>query len=80
MEVPYHLRSGTPLVVRTHGILMVHYRYGAPTFAGHAASVRARTAWCAALTQSVKLVAGEFVDACARLGRFFGCPLPWFQS
>ena len=74
MEVPYRLRSGTPLVVRTHGLLMVHYGYGAPCFVGDAASARARAAWCAALSLSVQLVAGELVDECARFGRLFWVP------
>ena len=71
MEVPYRLRSDTPLVVRTHGLLMAHYKYGGPTMIGDAASTRARSAWCAALSQSVQLVTGELLDECARSGRLF---------
>ena len=74
MEVPYRLRSGTPLVVRTHGLLMAHYEYGGPTMVGDADSARARAAWCAALSQSVQLVAGELLDECARFGRLFWLP------
>ena len=74
MEVPYRLRSGTPLAVRTHGLLMVHYGYGAPTVIGDPNSARARAAWCAALTQSVQLVAAELLDECARFGRLFWIP------
>ena len=73
-EVPYRLRVGTPLVVRTHGLLMVRYGFGAPTISGDADSARARAAWCAALTQSVQLVASELVDECARFGRLFWVP------
>ena len=75
MEVPYRLRSGTPLVVRTHGLLMAALRLWLPTIAGDpASSARARAAWCAALAQSVQLVAGELVDECARFGRLFWIP------
>ena len=70
-EVPYRLWAGTPLVVRTHGLLMTRYPYSSANPSSSDAAARAHACWCAATSQAVQLVASALLDECYQHGRLF---------
>ena len=70
-EVPFRLWAGTPLVVRTHGLLMARYPFSSANPLSSDSAARAHACWCAAATQAVQLACSALIDECFQHGRLF---------
>ena len=73
-KVPFRLWAGTPLVVRTHGLLMVRYPYSSANPLSSDAAARSHACWCAATSQAVQLGTSDLLDECYQHGRIFWLP------